>query len=132
MHMYCSNCGAKISSEDTFCPRCHTSIAVESNNNLNDADNKISSRSRKFAIASFLLAMLPVAIILFSLMCSTDINGEAGNFVTLYFMTIGIPVSGAALITGIMSLMTKKNALAIISIIVSVLPLFFLLSMIII
>lgn len=92
----------------------------------------MDKRSKRCANISFILAIIPVLLLIFCVLYSQgegeDGNGAVGWLLILYYATVGIPIAVASFITGIISLNIRKNILAIIGIIIASLPLLFLLS----
>ena len=135
---FCSNCGNELNNNETHCINCGTSIKNDINNNMYlDIDNrdgikeKIEKREKKsktpfiLAIISFILALLPILLILYCFISCLIVGGGNGLVflvVLLYYFQGGIINTIASVILGIISYKKQKNKLALWSIVIDILP----------
>lgn len=143
MMSFCINCGNKINVGETHCGKCGKELGSSINNNIgNNINNKKDEdldrvkKSKKYARISLFFAILPIILLIFTVVFFVFSIRGTGNIISLIFAMTFLAVavlmlvfSGGlstifTLIFGIMSLSRKKNVLAIISIIISVIQYF--------
>ena len=112
--MKCNNCGRKVDKNDKFCQNCG-----------NDILKKKEKESKKQALVSLLLSLIPLLIIAYAAhMDSGCVGGCAGGWIVIaYVWFAGIPVGICSTVLGISSFMLKKNILALIDILLGTLQL---------
>lgn len=149
MMNFCSNCGNKLSIGETHCDKCgiclenanqNNNVIISNNSYDKENEKKLNNlkKSKKYAIISFVLAIMPIILgllgmVLFASAFSlnsivSDVSGKSFGIVFLLFLfsvRIGIISS---VVLAIMSLSLKKNVLAIISLIIDLIPLWLILS----
>lgn len=73
------------------------------------------------AIASLIITLIPLALGIFCYLLSfTQGRGQAGAIMITYYMTAGIPLSLASLITGIVGLQTEQSKIAKLSLAIKI------------
>lgn len=83
-------------------------------------------------IISLCLSIFPLVLILYCVIASKG-EGEDGAgaimwLVILYYWSLGVPVAIAAVVTGVISFLKRKNIAAVISVILALLPFMFILG----
>ena len=149
MMSFGSNCGNKINVGETRYGKCgedlgssinnnigNDNLNIDATNNKKDEDFDRVKESKRYARISLFFAILPIILMIFTVVFFVFSIRGTGNIISLIFAMTFLAVavlmlvfSGGlsticALIFGIMSLSRRKNALAIISIIISVIQYF--------
>ena len=120
--MFCSKCGNKVSESSSTCPMCGKPLNEKNGEDIlnKQLGNKIVI-AKVCAIISLGLAIMSIVLSLLGLL-----DYGWALLVWIYWMSIGVPVAIVSVIIGIISLLCRKNILAVIGIVVALLPLLFL------
>ena len=93
---------------------------MSQNRLLQTQQNNQLKNSSTNSIASFICAIIPLAIMFITLISSigTSNASQSGWYLTIYYWTIGIPLFFVWLICGIFGLKSERRKLAITSLII--------------
>lgn len=124
---YCTHCGNQLNNNQNYCTKC--GMFVGNNNQKQTPVNtqKQHEKSKKQAIFSFILSVIPIILILYCLITSKGSVSEDGEgavwwLLIMYYWTLGFPLLITSVILSISSIKTKNNVLAYISLLISALP----------
>ncbi len=112
--MKCNNCGCKVDKNDKFCQNCG-----------DDVLNQKSRKSKKNALISFFMSLIPIIVIAYAAHVDSGCESSCigGIYVLMYVWIAGVPIGVCSTVLGISSFMIKENILAIIDILLGTLQL---------